>query len=381
MSILSGVFLFFSVLMTPFIVVESFLLLRAVRNTDSPIPAARPGRRVLIAIVTNGGASSIVNRIIETIRGYGLAVEFAVVREEADGNGYSAPVVVVPTEYRTPRHSLYKARALHYFSEWLRREGYGEETYVIHLDDDSVVSREYARHVFGMEEDAGQGSLRLREYGKSLFSTLADYGRVADCDMYCAYANQRGRPLGVHGEGLVIRADVEEKIGWDFVPDGLCVEDYLMGQSIVASGHTFGYIPGGIFIAPPTNVTDFYRQRRRWLYGFWRSKREAYALNRRASALFLYWYVMGWTVGVGSFVWLYALIDRVPVPPVLLVIFTIGLALSFLEMQYGVYRTHAGAKWHVAMPLLQIPVMVFQSGVLFYTVLRRPRTYDVIAKV
>lgn len=116
-----------------------------------------------------------------------------------------------------------------------------------------------------MPYDAGQGVIRLKSYGKHLFSTLADMIRPSDCDIYCKYFNSKGKPKAVHGEGLVIRSDIEYEIGWDYAT--YCGEDFLIGQKIVDKGFRFGYIPYDIYISPPLNTKDFYKQRRRWMYG------------------------------------------------------------------------------------------------------------------
>jgi cellulose synthase/poly-beta-1,6-N-acetylglucosamine synthase-like glycosyltransferase len=316
------------------------------------------------------------------MRKYPFKLTFAVLKEEKDGNGYDADIsVVVPADYETANKAMYKSRALQYFSEWLKQNEYGSETYIIHLDDDSIVSEEYVRYVLGMNAECGQGSLRLRNYGYSLFSTLSDFGRIVTCDMYCSHSNSKNEPINVHGEGLVIRADVEENIGWDFVSKNMCNEDFLMGQSIFAKGYRFDYIPGGIFIAPPVTAKDFYHQRRRWIYGLFKSMPLAWKMNKKASAYLMFQNSLGWTVFVGCMIWLFSLLYRVSVPLLFIIIFTIGLAISFIEMQYGVYMARAKAKWHVAMFILQIPVTIFQSATFFYTLLFKPKSFDVIKKV
>lgn len=380
--VLDAVFIFYVIIMMPFMVYEPYLLFRnrklMRRMPSSPVKS----RELLVAITTKGTATTVVNEIIDKMRLYKIQAKYVVIVEEEDGNGYHADEkVVVPSNYTTPKHSLYKPRALNYFSQWLERNGYGAETYIIHLDDDSIVPERYLEFALGMKEEAGQGVLRLRNYRESLFSTLADFGRVTSCDTYCAHYNSIGKPLGVHGEGLVIRADVESEIGWDFIGNTLNSEDFLMGQSIVSRGYKFGFIPAGIFISPPVNVKDFYKQRRRWMYSFEQSRKLTNKLNKGATAFFTFQYEMGWSVGVGAFIWFFTLLSHVHVFSPFMYLFTAGLIISFAEMQYGAWKTANSLGWNVIMFFFQIPVMLFLSGTFFYEKLVKPRTYDVIKKV
>lgn len=382
MEALEIVLLFFAIVMVPFMIIEPYLLIIGQKYLKKPIKPPVVGRKIIVAITTKGSATSVVNEIINTIRGYNIPIKIVVIREEYDLNGYNSDeTVIVPSSYETPNKSRYKPRALHYFSIWLKEHGYSLDTYVVHLDDDSTVSKKYIQYVLGMTAVAGQGSLRLRNYGYSLFSTLGDFGRSYSCDTYCAHSNAIGKPLGVHGEGLVIRADVEATIGWDFVPETLCSEDLLMGQSIAKKFGEFDYIPGGIYIAPPVTVGDFYKQRRRWMYSFFMSWNVARKINKKSTAFFTYMYSMGWAQAIGFVLWMGIMFSHLFVPLPLIIIFTIGLTLSFINMQYGVYKNHAGLKWHIIMLLLTIPVAIFQSGVFFYTLFTRPQQYDVIKKV
>lgn len=382
-TIFEFVVLFIFVFLTiPWGVLELILLVKnrklKYKSASKPIV----GRKVMINITTNGGASSVVNQIIKQMREYSTPLKFIVTIEEGDKNGYNADEeVIVPKNYVTPNHSLYKSRALHYFSQWLDKNGYGKETYVIHLDDDSMISEEYVKYVMGMKSDAGQGSLRLREYGQSTFSTLADFGRSYSCDVYCAYGNQIGKPIGVHGEGLVIRADIEAKIGWDFIGNKLDSEDYLMGQTIVHEGYSFDYIPGGIFISPPVTTRDFYKQRRRWMHSFFNSRDYGNKLNKESTTFFTYQYSMGWTVAFGFTFWMYMLTTHVMVPIAMDVVFTLAILMSYTGMLYGIIVNKTPKRWIILMIVLLIPVMLYQSGTFFYTILCPPKTYDVIRKV
>ena len=168
----------------------------------------------MVVVTTNGENPEIVEKILAILRGYHTPgrMEVRILAEERDRYPYSAAVCRVPGSYGTPRGSQHKLRALHWFATALASGGFGAETYVVHLDDDSVPSEGYIDYVFRMRELAGQGNIRLRSHGIHLLSTLADFVRIGDCDAWCDTFNLAGRPMAVHGEGLVIRADIETRI-------------------------------------------------------------------------------------------------------------------------------------------------------------------------
>ncbi len=160
-----------------------------------------------------------------------LNIDIFVVKEEVDLHTYAAQEITVPSGYETPNESKTKLRALHYAINTLHRMGYGKRDYILHLDDDSIVEKDYIRYVFGMRDLAGQGEIRLRDYGAHLLSTLADFIRVSDCDVYCRHFNRKGKAMFVHGDTLVVRADIEYEFGWDYATYG--ADDVIMGNDVL----------------------------------------------------------------------------------------------------------------------------------------------------
>ncbi len=369
---------------TPISVGQLFLLLKGWTHRGlgegSLLPRGPvPGRRVVVVVCTNGENPQVVEKILSTIRDYDLPVEQFVIKEERDPFRYSALEIVVPRAYRTPNGSRNKERALQYGIEHLHGLGFGSETYVCHLDDDSIVSRAYLLHVFRMEEVAGQGAIRLREHGHHLLSTLADLIRVTDCETWCAFFNGRNRPKAVHGEGLVIRADVEHAIGWDY--GTYCGEDFLMGQLLVSRGYRFGHIPHTVSIAPPLNPRDFFRQRRRWMYGILWSRDQIGKTSRASLWWVLYRYGAGWTGFLGLFPMFYGFVVHCTLPTWLLALGLFNFASYCLTYQVGAYRTLR--RYMPSVLALQFVVAVYEGLTLPYALLWKPeRTgFEVIRKV
>lgn len=340
-----------------------------------------PGRKVLVVICTNGQNAGVVESITGTIRGYRMGIPVYVIKEENDRFRYSGLEIIVPGSFRTPNGSRRKMRALQYGIEYLHDHGYGRETYICHLDDDSVVEKEYLEYIFSMQETAGQGSIRLREYDHHLLSALADMGRVFTCDALCRHFNSSGKPMEVHGEGLTIRSDVEYEVGWDFGTYG--AEDLMMGQSIVKAGYTFGYIPHNVFIAPPLSMKDFYKQRRRWAYSLIWSIREI----RQIRAAPLYWlvyrYATTWTGFMGLVILPYTLspFSGITLPSWIVAISLFNTISYFSSYQYGSGRTKKS--YMPVMLILQLVVAFYEGATLVYGAIRPPDrdSFDVIKKI
>lgn len=362
-SILFSILIFFAVMNLPQSAGVPLLLLhtRHYRTMDFGKPVE--GRKVIVLITTVGKAFDVVQQIIADLKRKNLPIRIMVLIEEYDRNPYDCEKIIVPSDYRTPNNSLNKHRALHYYSEWLRQNGYGKETYTIHIDDDNMLDDRFIRNVFAMTYPAGLGTIRLRAYSRHLLNIVAEFQRVTDYDAFVSFFCIHKRPVGVNGEGLTIRADVEEKLGWDFGP--IAAEDLLMGQNIVAHGYEFGYIPGWVYLAPALKSIDFYKQRRRWIWHFFVSAKQVWHLNPIPVIYFTYLYAFGWLPLAGLGIWALIIFLHYSAPPVLLALLTYELFFGFFTTQYGAFQQKHRV-WNVAAILLQFPETVYMYGVFFY---------------
>lgn len=336
------------------------------------------GREIIVEITTNGGNPDTVDSIIETLKSYSLGLKIYVVKEENDKYKYSADEIVIPSSYETPNGSRTKLRALQYAIEELHRMGYGKETYICHLDDDSIVEKDYLRFVYSMDGVAGQGEIRLREYGVHLMSTLADFIRVSDCDIYCKHFNSHGRAMFVHGEGLVIRADIEYEFGWDYATYG--ADDVIMGN-LVSRKYGFERIPYHIFISPPVSAKDFYKQRRRWMAAIILARKKLWNISHKLMFFLFYRYVVGW-VGLFGFAFLiYGIIFGLKMPVILMIMSIFDTASYFAIYQYGALNTNK--KYAILTFVVQYGISLYEGLTLWYSIFFPPdtSTFDVIHKV
>ena len=155
-----------------------------------------------------------------------------------------------------------------------------------------------------------------------------------DLTRFAFYTGMLGSPLGgLHGEHLIVRADVEDEIGWDY-PDTVIEDAYFgmefakryPGRATTLNSYSYG--------ASPSSVRDLIRQRRRWIEGLLRLIVNP-TLSFRTKIPLTY-SVFTWALAPFQFVGLVLLISYVtgvnntsPVSPWLIPLWSISLAWVF----------------------------------------------------
>jgi hypothetical protein len=263
--------------------------------------------------------------------------------EQIGNLGRPARIVNVPTEYETPLGARFKTRANQFAMEARRnaREN-GESCYVYHLDDDTHIGRDTAASLAEFIELDGdkfylaQGILAFpHQLTKSKFCRLADSIRPADdLTRFAFFTGALGTPLGgLHGEHLIVRADIEDDIGWDF-PDTVIEDAYFAIQFAIRYPRRSTTLNSYSYGASPATITDLVRQRRRWIEGLLRL-----AFNRKLPLLPkipLLYSIFTWSLAPFQFVGLALLISYAsgldntsPISPWFLPLWSISLAGIF----------------------------------------------------
>jgi beta-1,4-mannosyltransferase len=223
--------------------------------------------------------------------------------------GRPVRIVNVPSGYSTPQGSRFKTRANHYAMEARRKAGENTQaTYVYHLDDDTHIGPDTAASLAEFIERDGdrfllaQGVLAFpHSLTPSRFCRLADSIRPADdLTRFAFYTGFLGTPLGgLHGEHLIVRADIEDEIGWDF-PNTVIEDAYFAIQFAVRYPRRSTMLNSYSYGASPVSVRDLIRQRRRWMEGLLRL-----AFNRRlplAPRIPLLYSIFTWSLAPLQFV-------------------------------------------------------------------------------
>ena len=183
----------------------------------------------------------------------------------------NSEIIVVKRGYKT--NAIKKARALQYAVEY--RKNTSENTknfWIFHMDDESYVTNQtllsllkYIREGKGVASE-GPIVYPLKFESANPITALAESVRPFGC-YDCVSQMTNPPPLHLHGSNLLVRADIEDTIGWNF--GDTLAEDQVFGYKIYERYGTnaLGWHGGILLEQPPLNIKDHFMQRRRWILG------------------------------------------------------------------------------------------------------------------
>lgn len=198
-----------------------------------------------------------------------------------DGNTFVAPDasdvvhLKVPPTYKSPQGTLFKARALHYASQY---SVIPDEAWVVHLDEETRPTSSGIKGIASFIGECerkrdyqriGQGiMLYHRSWRTHPLLTLADMARTGE-DIGSFYLqNVIGYPfVGLHGAYVVCRQNEERSLGFDVGPHGSITEDCWWVFSAAQKGFRLRWVHGYLEEQSTESLMDFLKQRRRWMVG------------------------------------------------------------------------------------------------------------------
>ena len=322
-------------------------------------------------------------------------------------------VLYVPADYATRNGTQAKARANCWVDELRQRDGESRgDVWVLHMDDDTAVGPDTAEHLarfinanpFGdpRRKVLAQGVLTYpRQFSSNGSVWLADAVRPgSDLSVFRLWTGG-GRPLlGAHGELLLVRADIESGIGWDYGRQLSITEDANFAL-LFATRHPgrSAWIAARCYGSSPESFADLVTQRKRWARGLLHvARNRAVPLRHR---LLLRYALASWVLGPLQHVLVVLGVSAVlgvrytaPVQPWILVPWALNMGVGVWMYVDGL-RANAHASggrvhWRYWVGLLLIPVFTLIEGWAglrgFVTYLKdrlgwgRPELFEVIAK-
>lgn len=359
------------------------------------------GTPVVYRIVCRGDQPDVVRATVhEALRVMAMRPLFPYSIEVVSDVPVQLPVhravtnLVVPDGYGTSNGATHKARALHYA---LDASPTDDETWILHLDEESHITPEVVEgiraHIVAEETSGdlrvGQGLIlyhRGLEGNKLL--TMADSVRVAD-DMGRFHLQYRLHRVlfGLHGSFVLVRRDVEARVGWDFEPAACTTEDTMWGLRQMDAGTRFAWVDGCVVEQSPRTPTDFLKQRRRWFVGMWWSALHADVRRRHRAMLAMAMTI--WTVGWMNLLYSYLhVFSGVAVPGAIGwlgdVVFTTYLVNYVMGMWVSLADRGDGATSrakYVALQLALLPVYTaLEAGAVLYALVSPERGFHVVRK-
>ncbi|MCI4341435.1 MAG: glycosyltransferase family 2 protein [Thermoplasmata archaeon] len=185
-------------------------------------------------------------------------------------------IEVVPSAYRTKGGALRKSRALQFSVDLRRTEAVPlTETWIYHHDDETAIGEdtvlgidEFLREHQG-EKAVGMGIIIYPQKGDDFRpSFVADFNRAKDdIKGLCALTSRRNVLSGFHGSHYIVRADVEEEVGYDVGENLIVSEDFVFEVRVRDRYPSiFHILKGFAYEQSPLNLADQIKQRRRWVW-------------------------------------------------------------------------------------------------------------------
>lgn len=238
--------------------------------------AQAPGeyKKLIIQITTVGKEPQLVQRTIDKLHSYHLAMDYEiwVVIEPGMFTDYvgADEVIVVPADFTC--RPVDKARALEYSRRIRRDRGLNTaEVKLLLVDDDTLPSRRYVDLAFNGHYDICQGVTvpnrwyALGGWKRFVLSHLDDI-RTRNCLVYCSCTQGVAQfPLYVHGEGLCMTGLTEDIVTWD--RPIVASDDLVFGTNAAHLGLSWGYFQARIQLVSPWSFRESLNQRWRWTWG------------------------------------------------------------------------------------------------------------------
>lgn len=238
------------------------------------------GPLICFRVVTKGTCPDLVKRNVERnfniCNGLGLSnFIFEIVTDRFIGLPRSPSLreIVVPVNYRTAKKTLFKARALQYCLEDSVND-LKDEDWIVHLDEETILTRGSVIGILNFiakgTSSFGQGVITYaNEEIVCWITTIFDLSRVGnDYGIIRFCLKYFRKPLfSWKGSYVVSNVGAERNVSFDFGIHGSIAEDCFFGLVAWNKGYSFDFIEGEMWERSPFSLTDYVKQRRRWVQG------------------------------------------------------------------------------------------------------------------
>ncbi|MGE0388770.1 MAG: glycosyltransferase family 2 protein [Candidatus Nitrosocosmicus sp.] len=237
--------------------------------------------KIIFQITTKSATkTSVVKRgiqsIIESCKSTNYSkYEILIVTEDINDQKTlkSKPCEVLCVDRSFSPNAIKKARALQYAILHRRKlKKQNSDHWIFHMDDESYVVPQTVLSILKFIREkkgiASEGPIfyPLKFEKANRITALAESMRAFGC-FECVTHMHNPPPIHMHGSNLLVRSDVEDKIGWEFGP--ILAEDQRFGYELFKKygRNSMGWHGGILLEQPPLNIKDHFMQRRRWVIG------------------------------------------------------------------------------------------------------------------
>ena len=225
-----------------------------------------------------------------------------------------ARILIVPEAYRTSLDTQGKGRALQYATEERLRLGLSTPSmWVYHQDEETCVGQDTLTGISAFLREGrallGAGIILYPIDWAGTPSHVQELTRSYDDLRVLDSMTAPGNPTaGFHGSHFLVRADVEDSVGWD--SRGYAPSEDLMFEIRVRAryGSVFGVLKGFAYEKGAFSLRDQLRQRRRWMHGVMHAVLHCHELPRKRRMTVAY-SALSWFSALPSVVVLVASIE------------------------------------------------------------------------
>jgi hypothetical protein len=183
-------------------------------------------------------------------------------------------IIATPKSYTTQNNSHFKARALQYAVKTRIERGINStDDWVYHQDTETMIGEDTVLGNLNFIEYAsesrliGSGIILYTQDWRYRYNSVEETTRSVGDISALGQAKMWGAvPFGYHGSHFIVRADVENKIGWDF-GEARSEDLHFWLQLRKRYGLVARPLKGFAYEKPPLTFTDHLKQRRRWILG------------------------------------------------------------------------------------------------------------------
>jgi egghead protein (zeste-white 4 protein) len=290
-----------------FLRLYAYFPFQARRFIAKPLERSFGTPKIIFQITTKGNIPVVqetVDRIHAICNEIGYSKYEVCVVTDAQESFENCRTIVVPEDYSC--NAADKGRALQYAVELRKREKKNkEDIFIFHLDDESLVSKQTLYSILSYLEQSptpiseGLITYPLQRNEKIRLTHLFDALRPFCC-FECVHYMSNGKPAYIHGSNLLVRSDMEEKVGWD--NGKTLAEDTLFALKAKNKLGTraFGWHGGVLEERSPYTLRDLVKQRKRWFYGLMQNLRYISTSDRLNQALRAVVWFSGFPSGIVS---------------------------------------------------------------------------------
>lgn len=346
--------------------------------------------RILFQVTTKGNIGIVqdtINQINAVCKEIGYTKYDIWAVTDAQEKFEGCRTIIVPQNYSC--NAVYKGRALQYAVETRKKEKVsGKDVYIYHLDDESLITKQtlcsILSYLEGNPKPISEGLIvyPVREKEEIKITNLMDTLRPFCC-FECMNMMANGNPAYIHGSNLLVRSDVEEKVGWE--NGKTLAEDTLFAikARIKYGPEAFGWHGGVIEEQSPLTLIDLFKQRRRWFYGLIQNfKYFCYEEKIRQSLRALIW-TSGFVSGIISIT---AFFVPQSMPFALRVFFASTSLMWLFSYQIGAFLNgkylplKKRISFHFLALVSSIVIGMLECITPIFALISKPKTFEVIKK-